>query len=141
MARLRPTSSSGSGSRVGVGSSTGRERLAGARGPASAAWAGSKGVGRGAEGPPRPGRARAGGGGGREVPVGGDDDDRGVAGDLAEPAQGGEAVHPRQAHVEDNDIGTNLRGDIEGRLGGRGDADAVALSLERLAQGPGDGLF
>ena len=37
--------------------------------------------------------------------------------------------------------GRSLAGELEGGLGGRGDADLVALPLERLAQGPGDGLF
>src|SRR5262249_41686095 len=78
---------------------------------------------------------------GGQVAVGGHDDDGGVAGQLTQPGQGGEAVHPRQADVEQDGVGPLPGGEAEGVLGGGGDGDLVAFAAEGVLQGPADGLF
>ena len=60
---------------------------------------------------------------------------------AAQPAQHLEAVHARQAHVEDHEIGRAVRRDLEAFLAVARDGHLVALLLERVLDAPRDGVF
>ena len=73
-----------------------------------------------------------------QVAEGGDDDDRGVVGQFAQPAQGRQPVHAGQAHVEDDRVGPLLGGEDEGLLGGGGRGNGMALGGQGALQRPAD---
>ena len=76
--------------------------------------------------------------GGGEVAERGDDDHRGVGGQLAQPAQRRQAVHAGQAHVEDDGVGPLLGRERERLLGGGGRGDGMAFGGQGALQRPAD---
>ena len=79
--------------------------------------------------------------GGGQVAEGGNDDDGGVAGQLAQPAERGQAVHAGQAHVEDDRVGLTFGGELERLLRGGGGRGGMALGGQGALQRPADGFF
>ncbi len=71
-----------------------------------------------------------------EIAESGHHDDGSILGQLPEPAQGTEAVEPRQADIEDDRIGPLLLGLFESFLGTRCDDDLVPLGRQRPLQRP-----
>src|SRR5579862_6841355 len=70
--------------------------------------------------------------------AGGEHQDGGLAARGADPAEHLEAVHGRQADVEQDEVGRLRRGDLEAFLAGSGERDLVALLLEGVLDPAGD---
>ena len=64
------------------------------------------------------------------VVAGGQHEDRHLGAGRPQPAQDLEAVHPGQAHVEDDEVRRLARRDLEALFTRSGDGDLVALLLE-----------
>lgn len=69
----------------------------------------------------------------RGVITGGEEHDRSVHADLAEATRDGEAVHVRQHHVEDEEIGVGLLGQTKsfGAVGSRDDVESCEAQAGR----------
>jgi hypothetical protein len=79
--------------------------------------------------------------GGGQIAEGGDDVDRRVAGQLAQPAERCQTVHARQAHIEDDRVGLSLGGELERLLGGGCGRGGMALGGQGALQRPADGFL
>src|SRR6185503_11157028 len=73
------------------------------------------------------------------VIAGGQDEDRRLGAGRAEPAEDLEAVHARQPHVEDDQVGRLIRREVEAFLATLGDRDLVPLLLEGVLDSAGNG--
>src|SRR3954471_17864060 len=71
----------------------------------------------------------------------GQDEDRHLGAGRPQAAEDLEAVHPRQADVEDDEIGRLACRDVEALLPGTGDGDLVALLLEGVLDATRDGML
>ena len=75
------------------------------------------------------------------VVAGGQDEDRHLGAGRPQAAQDLEAVHPGQAHVEDDEVRRLVRRDLEALLAGSRDGDLVALLLEGVLDPASDGVL
>ena len=71
--------------------------------------------------------------------AGGEDDDGGLGAPRAESAEEFKPVDPREAYVEDQQVGGLLRADLKALVAGRRHERQVPLTLQRHLKGERDG--